>query len=98
MRRTAVLAPVGGTRRRSSIRSALGRPNEGATLTGQIVAEAYKKPEDVAKVNELGAQREEVKHELQTCIAQNYGGVTLQGSAEVKGQGDPDDPDDGDWH
>ena len=67
--------------------------NEGATLTGQIVAEAYKKPEDVQKVNDLGAEREEVKHELQQCIAQNYGGVLLQGSAEVKGQGDPDDPD-----
>lgn len=71
--------------------------NQGATLTGQIVEEAYKKPEDVEKVNELGAQREEVKRELQTCIATNYRGVPLQGGITENTQGDPggDGPYDG---
>jgi hypothetical protein len=69
-----------------------GPAKQGATLTGEIQAEAYKEPENIEEVNKLGKQREEVKHELLQCIAENYGGVTLQGSAEVKGQGDPEDP------
>ena len=92
MRRTAGQRPDGGTRKGSSIPKCEGPAKHGATLTGEIKAEADKEPENIDEVNKLGKQREEVKHELQTCIAHNYGGVTLQGSAEVKGQGDPDDP------
>lgn len=67
-----------------------GPAKQGATLTGQIWEEAYKKPEDVQKVHELGAQREGVKRELQMCIAQNYQvKPPLQGGIK---QDEPADP------
>ena len=68
-----------------------GPAKKGALLTGQIVEEAYKKPEDIDKVNDLGAQREEVKHELQVCIADNYKTPTYKGGIEENTQSDPGD-------
>ena len=91
MRRTAEQWLGGGTRKGSRYPKCEGPAKKGASLTGQIVEEAYKKPEDIDKVNDLGAQREEVKHELQVCIADNYQTPTYKGGIEENTQIDPGD-------